>query len=346
MPSQPPPLLCRYGHDPLDRLISQTLLNTPARHRFYCKSRLVTEIQGAMHCSIVQHGDQLLAQQQNEAGAIDTSLLATDLQRSVLQTLKGNHPRQSIAYLPYGHRPFASGILSLLGFNGERPDPVTGHYLLGNGYRAFNPFLMRFNSPDSLSPFGKGGLNSYAYCMGDPINRSDPNGTDPITALKSLLSSQRKARIYVARLHKKVDSSLSDEKIYSKIIGDPTPEKAVEAFEEYRVLLMESSHAPLQNEQYLKDLNALQRTNLSDSEVKQRNFLEYIKDEPTLKNGFLDYSEKKLRDLADRIEVIPDKPSPSADKIKSYKLKLMSIRNPNSKTIQDQAIAIRKKYFA
>ena len=181
MPSQPPPLLCRYGHDPLDRLISQTLLNTPARHRFYCKSRLVTEIQGAMHCSIVQHGDQLLAQQQNEAGAIDTSLLATDLQRSVLQTLKGNHPRQSIAYLPYGHRPFASGILSLLGFNGERTDPVTGHYLLGNGYRAFNPVLMRFNSPDSLSPFGKGGLNAYAYCAGNPINTADPTGHSPTT---------------------------------------------------------------------------------------------------------------------------------------------------------------------
>jgi len=47
---------------------------------------------------------------------------------------------------------------------------------LGNGYRAFNPVLMRFNSPDSLSPFGRGGLNAYAYCVGDPVNRSDPNG--------------------------------------------------------------------------------------------------------------------------------------------------------------------------
>lgn len=61
-------------------------------------------------------------------------------------------------------------------FNGEYPEPVTGHYLLGNGYRADNPVLMRFNQPDSLSPFGRGGLNAYAYCQGDPVNRRDPSG--------------------------------------------------------------------------------------------------------------------------------------------------------------------------
>ncbi|WP_443217046.1 RHS repeat-associated core domain-containing protein [Pseudomonas sp. GM78] len=81
-----------------------------------------------------------------------------------------------MAYSPYGHRSAESGLLSLLGFNGERPDPVTGHYLLGNGYRAFNPVLMRFNSPDSSSPFGEGGPNTYMYCSGDPVNFADPTG--------------------------------------------------------------------------------------------------------------------------------------------------------------------------
>lgn len=49
-------------------------------------------------------------------------------------------------------------------------------YLLGNGYRAYNPALMRFNSPDNQSPFGEGGLNAYAYCAGDPVNSVDPSG--------------------------------------------------------------------------------------------------------------------------------------------------------------------------
>jgi RHS repeat-associated protein len=70
--------------------------------------------------------------------------------------------------------------LSLLGFNGEEKDPVTGYYFLGNGYRAFNPLLMRFNSPDVLSPFDRGGLNPYTYCLGDPINNVDPTGNSAI----------------------------------------------------------------------------------------------------------------------------------------------------------------------
>jgi len=109
------------------------------------------------------------------ASPLETTLLLTDQQCSVLHTVNAQAHKPK-AYTAYGHRPAESGMTCLLGFNGEPPDPVTGHYLLGNGYRAFNPVLMRFNSPDSLSPFGEGGLNGYAYCLGDPVNRVDPTG--------------------------------------------------------------------------------------------------------------------------------------------------------------------------
>ncbi|WP_414648257.1 RHS repeat-associated core domain-containing protein, partial [Cedecea sp.] len=66
-----------------------------------------------------------------------------------------------------------SGILA---FSGERLDPVSGTYHLGNGYRSYSPVLMRFTRPDSWSPFGAGGINAYAYCEGDPVNRADPSG--------------------------------------------------------------------------------------------------------------------------------------------------------------------------
>ncbi|EPJ83955.1 MULTISPECIES: RHS repeat-associated core domain-containing protein [Pseudomonas] len=175
MPTPDKTLLCRYHYDPLDRLAACTPSTQARTQRFYLKERLISEVQGSERRSIFQQGDQLLAQQQRQDDAVKTTLLATDLQRSVLHALDAMQPRP-LAYTPYGHRPAENGLLSLLGFNGERPDPVTGHYLLGNGYRAFNPVLMRFNSPDNLSPFGEGGLNAYGYCEGDPINKSDSTG--------------------------------------------------------------------------------------------------------------------------------------------------------------------------
>ncbi|EJN26722.1 RHS repeat-associated core domain protein-containing protein [Pseudomonas sp. GM78] len=168
-------LLCRYRYDPLDRSIDWAPDQQASIQRFHCKNRLATEIQGAAKCSVLQHGDQVLAQQRHTGDKVDTALLATDQQRSVLNALDATQPH-ALAYTPYGHRPLGNGLLSLLGFNGERPDPVTGHYHLGNGYRQFNPTLMRFNSPDSWSPFREGGVNAYMYCGADPINRSDPTG--------------------------------------------------------------------------------------------------------------------------------------------------------------------------
>lgn len=121
-----------------------------------------------------------------------TILLATDQQRSVLNALDANRPHP-IAYTPYGHHPLGD-LLSLLGFNGELPDPLTGHYHLGSGSRQFNPVLMRFNSPDSLSPFGKGGRNAYAYCEGDPRIFLDPSGHMRVTVFSKILKKFRESK--------------------------------------------------------------------------------------------------------------------------------------------------------
>jgi RHS repeat-associated protein len=167
--------LCRYRYDPLDQQTGYTVAEQDALQRFYCKNRLVTQLQGALKTSILRHEEQPLAQQRRQISNVDTSLLAIDLKNSVLEVLAPIGLRHPAAYTPYGHHQ-RNGLLSLPGFNGELPDPLTGCYHLGNGYRQYNPLLLRFHSPDNMSPFGKGGLNAYAYCEGEPVMRSDPDG--------------------------------------------------------------------------------------------------------------------------------------------------------------------------
>lgn len=96
-------------------------------------------------------------------------LFATDQADTVLRS--GPSQQQ---FLPFGF-----GAPCGLGFNGQWADPLSGRYLLGQGYRAFSPVLMRFLSPDSWGPFGDGEINCYAYCVGDPVNVQDPTGHMP-----------------------------------------------------------------------------------------------------------------------------------------------------------------------
>ena len=114
-------------------------------------------------------------------------LLATDSSKSTLRAsfASGQH---ALVYSCYGHHEKFAALPGWPCFSGERMDSTTGYYALGNGYRAYNPVLMRFNHPDNLSPFGEGGLNAYAYCAGDPVNRSDPTGH---TRLPGLLTVPR-----------------------------------------------------------------------------------------------------------------------------------------------------------
>lgn len=81
----------------------------------------------------------------------------------------------AIRYTAYG---YSSGHRQVLpcGFSGVAQDAVTRLYPLGLGHRFYHSRLQRFLQPDSLSPFDTGGHNAYAYCAGDPINRSDRSG--------------------------------------------------------------------------------------------------------------------------------------------------------------------------
>jgi RHS repeat-associated protein len=162
-----------YRYDGLDRLVQQVVKTGDVRDLYYEAGVLANEVaNGQVSTRFFRLGGGCVAQRR-DGTAGGTVLIGCDRQNSVLTACDGGG-RQGYAYTPYGTRSGGSG--SVLGFNGERLDPVSGTYHLGNGYRAYNPILMRFNTPDSWSPFGAGGINPYAYCLGDPINRCDPSG--------------------------------------------------------------------------------------------------------------------------------------------------------------------------
>lgn len=91
--------------------------------------------------------------------------------------------RPSPAFTPFGHKPPICNVH--MAFVGEVLDQAGNAYLLGNGRRAYSPSLMRFRSPDPLSPMGAGGINCYAYCANDPVNFTDPSGHAPLRMMKA-----------------------------------------------------------------------------------------------------------------------------------------------------------------
>ena len=158
---------------------------------FYDSNKLVTLSQKTFNHSLLRAGNASMAEQRAQSDG-QTTLLATDLTGSVTHA-KTNTDREPATYTAYGYRA-PSDTAPALGFNGEYLNSNLPLYLLGNGHRSFTPALMRFQSPDSLSPFEAGGINPYCYCGGDPINRSDPTGRSWMSPFKGIANLFGRAR--------------------------------------------------------------------------------------------------------------------------------------------------------
>jgi RHS repeat-associated protein len=168
----------QYHYDSHDHLVNSQQGNQSETLRFYQGQQLNAVVQDDRQTRILYHMDQPLGQQQ-DGDAAQTLLLLTNANHSVVGESQQRDLRTAV-YSAYGERHSDDALQSLLAFNGEVLDQACGWYLLGRGYRAYNPVLMRFHSPDSLSPFGSGGVNPYTYCLGNPIALRDPTGHSAI----------------------------------------------------------------------------------------------------------------------------------------------------------------------
>lgn len=171
-----------YGYDAEGRLIAQTPAGAPTLHHVHAQDRPAVEVQGETTATLRDDGEAIRGAVVRGPDGLEESLYGLNATASVVAALGAGGPGRRL-YLPYGESPLGADVAPdqlaarpTIGFNGQRLDPLTGLYHLGEGRRAYSPELMIFLSPDPLAVFGAGGLNPYAYCAGDPINMVDPSG--------------------------------------------------------------------------------------------------------------------------------------------------------------------------
>ncbi|KAK6519147.1 hypothetical protein TWF281_003836 [Arthrobotrys megalospora] len=172
--------LSQYYYDP-HKLKGQKY-NGVLHHLRYRGLSLVGESTASSQTRYLRVNGTIVACNQKDDNGSTSTLTGTDFQGSLMTTIESSDGKEKEEYI---YDPFGapSSRPPFLGFHGERLDPATGNYLLG-GYRAYDPLLRAFQAPDSMSPFGAGGINPYSFCLDDPINRTDPSGHFSIFGLE------------------------------------------------------------------------------------------------------------------------------------------------------------------
>lgn len=232
-----------------------------------------------------------------------------------MQTTANTTATSHINYNAYGYTKMLIQGPYTSGFNGAYFDIHTHGYHLGQGYRMYSPALPRFTSPDFLSPFGRGGINAYAYCNGDPVNRIDPNG-----AMWGLAASRRYLKVGMKSPTKPAQQTQVQQPQVQQTQMQQTrlmsnTELMALPFEErrkYAAQLMNESENTINNAfKLLKpgDLHmALRPFDRNSTEVKwakSRSKMAYLKHHDEISRGIIDYHNDgelnfRHRDFLDR----------------------------------------------
>ncbi|MCF4989853.1 RHS repeat-associated core domain-containing protein, partial [Pseudomonas gessardii] len=175
------PFKYSYQYDAEARQALAARGNEPPVMLAYTGERLELLVEGNKKIRFADGGDEVMAR----SGGVDgPQLHMNDASGSVRGVSAPGQPHVRRHYTPYGdaHIPLDDGKvrsmadLQLPAFKGQHLDVASNLYFLGNGLRAYSPYLRMFLQADPLSPFDEGGINSYAYCAGNPVNLTDPSG--------------------------------------------------------------------------------------------------------------------------------------------------------------------------
>ncbi|NCE90196.1 RHS repeat domain-containing protein [Pseudomonas sp. L13] len=175
-------LQCSYQYDAESRQVVAMRGNETPVVMAYAGDRLDTLVEGSRTLRYVNAAGQVQAR---TGGVEGLQLHLNDGAGTVRGVVAPGQAPVQRHYAPYGEGNVVAqdgnvrsmADLQLPAFNGERLDAAVGLYPLEK--RTYDPRLMVFLSADPLAPFDEGGINSYAYCAGNPINLIDPSGLFP-----------------------------------------------------------------------------------------------------------------------------------------------------------------------
>jgi len=167
---------------------------------FYQTSKLTTVIGNDQKRSFLRIGTLPLAESAGKE-ARSSQLFATDEMDSVLVVSTPDGKQNNHNYTPFGYNDKLPSGSTAMGFNGEFILDNMHLYLLGQGHRGFSTEMRRFIGPDNAeSPFARGGVNAFAYCVNDPVNRKDETG------MWSILKPRTWFRSNQAKLEQRLES--------------------------------------------------------------------------------------------------------------------------------------------
>jgi RHS repeat-associated protein len=281
---------------------------------FYQNANLSVEQGDNQARSIMRLGRLPIAELLTKTYSSSACLLATTQNFSVFRTYE-LEISQPLNYSAYGGTEVAPPTLSYLG---ENLDISSKLYLLGNGHRPYSTSLMRFLAPDSHSPFMMGGINSYCYCAGDPINFFDPSGKVrvpllPTTAHRIPRRSNNPTLRRSARLHRRENLFRAKaEKASAEANNAQRGAQILAAKVEEAKRRLENVSDPIQQQRWQKAIET----------IEQQRAVQLNRSGRHLKNATR-YSAKadELRDqetdlLIEEVENLP--PSPVSDGIFSF----------------------------
>lgn len=168
-----------FQYDSFGRRTSKTV-NSQSSQYLYDGPRVVQELSGGVPTANILNGPDVDERHSCSCGGADRTLLTDALGSAMALTDSSGAVQTQYTYDAFGNTASSGAASTNSSQYTGRENDGTGLYQ----YRAryYSPALQRFISEDPIG-FAGGDTNLYAYVGNNPVNLTDPFGTNPLIAI-------------------------------------------------------------------------------------------------------------------------------------------------------------------